>query len=139
VVDLDSAIKQHEFQITIADGKHQNHRTAQRIASAVNWRPLKQLPRPILTPARSFPTQSYGNSASSEVCNRTKTTERDAMALSLRFVSAGPQAICRAGSTPRYLGAGAELPNFCASARRAASERVQSSSSRSGGMVTSSP
>jgi hypothetical protein len=37
----------------------------------VNWRPLKELPRPILTPARSFPTQSYRNSVSSEVCTRT--------------------------------------------------------------------
>jgi hypothetical protein len=32
---------------------------------------LKQLPRPIPMPARSFPTQSYRNSVSSEVCNRT--------------------------------------------------------------------
>jgi hypothetical protein len=37
----------------------------------VNWRPLKQLPRPIPMPTRSFPTQSYGKSASSKVCNRT--------------------------------------------------------------------
>jgi Thiolase, N-terminal domain len=71
VVDLDAAIEQHELQITIADGKHQNHRTAQRITSAVNCRPLKELPRPTLTPARSFPPQSYRNSVSSEVCNRT--------------------------------------------------------------------
>jgi hypothetical protein len=33
---------------------------------------LKQLPRPIPMPARSFPTQSYRNSVSSEVCNRTE-------------------------------------------------------------------
>jgi hypothetical protein len=32
---------------------------------------LKKLPRPIPMPARSFPTQSYRNSVSSEVCNRT--------------------------------------------------------------------
>jgi DNA polymerase IV len=35
---------------------------------------LKQLPRPIPMPARSFPTQSYRNSVSSEVCNRTIPT-----------------------------------------------------------------
>jgi hypothetical protein len=35
---------------------------------------LKQLPRPIPMPARSFPTQSYRNSVSSEVCNRTPLT-----------------------------------------------------------------
>src|SRR6202522_814596 len=71
VVDLDAAIEQHELQITVADGNIRYHRTAQRITSAVNWRPLKQLPRPIPMPARSFPTQSYRNSVSSEVCNRT--------------------------------------------------------------------
>ena len=37
------------------------HRTAQRIASAVNCGPLKQLPRPILTPARSFPLNPTGS------------------------------------------------------------------------------
>ena len=46
VVDLDAAIEQDELQITVADGKHQVHRAAQRITSAVNWRPLKQLPDP---------------------------------------------------------------------------------------------
>jgi hypothetical protein len=43
VVDLDSAVEEHEFQIAVADREHQIP-SAQRIASAVNCRPLKQLP-----------------------------------------------------------------------------------------------
>src|SRR6202042_2283297 len=59
VVDLDSAVEEHEFQIAVGNIRY--HRTAQRIASAVNCRPLKQLPRPIPTPARSFPLNHTGS------------------------------------------------------------------------------
>ena len=48
VVDLDAAIEQHEFQIAVADREHQIPSHGPRIASAVNCRPLKQLPRPAL-------------------------------------------------------------------------------------------
>ena len=41
VVHLDTAIQQHEFEIAVADGKLRYHRTAHRITSALNCRPLK--------------------------------------------------------------------------------------------------
>jgi hypothetical protein len=68
---VDAAIEEHEFQITVADGKHQIPSHGPKNHLGCELAPLKQLPRPIPMPARSFPTQSYRNSVSSEVCNRT--------------------------------------------------------------------
>ena len=40
MVDRDAAVLQHQFEITVADREHQYQRTAQRIISPVNCRPL---------------------------------------------------------------------------------------------------
>src|SRR5580700_8793303 len=61
VVDLDSAVEEHEFQIAVADREHQipSHGPKDRLSCELP--PLKQLPRPILTPARSSPLNHTGS------------------------------------------------------------------------------
>jgi len=74
VVDLDSAVEEHEFQIAVADREHQipSHGPKDRLSCELP--PLETITQTLLTPARSFPPQSYGKSASSNVCNRTIET-----------------------------------------------------------------
>jgi hypothetical protein len=71
VVDLDSAVEEHELQITVADGKHQipSHRPKDRLSRKLP--PLEGITQTHTEARPIVPPQSYGNSVSSEVCNRT--------------------------------------------------------------------
>jgi hypothetical protein len=71
VVDLDAAIEQHEFQIAVADGKHQipSHGPKDRIGCELA--PLEAITQTNSDARPIVPPQSYGKSASSKVCNRS--------------------------------------------------------------------
>src|SRR4029077_13929437 len=71
VVDLDSAVEEHEFQIAVADREHQipSHGPKDRLSCELP--PLEAITQTHTDARPIVPPQSYGKSASSKVCNRT--------------------------------------------------------------------
>src|SRR4029077_9238348 len=71
VVDLDSAVEEHEFQIAVADREHQipSHGPKDRLSCELP--PLETITQTHTDTRPIVPPQSYGKSASSKVCNRT--------------------------------------------------------------------
>ena len=71
VVDLDSAVEEHEFQIAVADREHQipSHGPKDRLSCELP--PLETITQTHTDARPIVPPQSYGKSASSKVCNRT--------------------------------------------------------------------
>ena len=67
VVDLDSAVEEHEFQIAVADREHQipSHGPKDRLSCEL--RPLETITQTHTDTRPSVPPQSYGKSASSKV------------------------------------------------------------------------
>ena len=72
VVDLDSAVEEHEFQIAVADREHQipSHGPKDRLSCELP--PLEAITQTHTDARPIAPPQSYGKSASSKVCNRTQ-------------------------------------------------------------------
>src|SRR6478609_8360344 len=72
VVDLDSAVEEHEFQIAVADREHQipSHGPKDRLSCELP--PLETITQTHTDARPIVPPQSYGKSASSKVCNRTR-------------------------------------------------------------------
>jgi hypothetical protein len=71
VVDLDSAVEEHAFQIAVADREHQipSHGPKDRLSCELP--PLETITQTHTDARPIVPPQSYGKSASSKVCNRT--------------------------------------------------------------------
>ena len=71
VVDLDSAVEEHEFQIAVADREHQipSHGPKDRLSCELP--PLETITQTHTDTRPIVPPQSYGKSASSKVRNRT--------------------------------------------------------------------
>src|ERR1700722_19926804 len=71
VVDLDSAVEEHEFQIAVADREHQipSHGPKDRLSCELP--PLETITQTHTDARPIVPPQSYGKSASSKVRNRT--------------------------------------------------------------------
>src|SRR5271166_2730723 len=93
VVNLHPAIEQHQFEIAVADRNIRYHRTAHRITSSVNCRPLNCLRRPTAAPPsvlhRADPT---GPTPSAKPCNRAQRADshRTRMALADDARAAAP-------------------------------------------------